>query len=247
MIRFSQGGWYLPDGEQHLQQWMNTVNHRETGPGGENRLTYQYHKYELVRPWVRNWRNAVDVGAHVGLWSWVMARDFEQVIGFEPMPEHRACWAENMAAAENATLFPFALGNATDTVLLKTRTPGSSGDTGVDPAAEASSLRATVHVPGVDQDASEGISAELRRLDDWGLTDVDFIKLDCEGYELFSLQGAVETLKRCKPCLIVEQKPETGMEERYGVTAADCLAFLKDLGAKQRAVKQGDYILSWDD
>ena len=251
MIRFEAGGWWLPDGEQHLQQWMNQVRAREAGPiladgRGETRLTYQYHKYSACRPFTRAWRTAVDVGAHVGLWSWVMARDFGNVVGFEPMPEHAACWRENMDGVENASLLPFALGAEPGTVVLKTRTPGSSGDTGVDPAAERSSLRATVHVPGYDHDAAEGVSAELRRLDDFDLGQVDFIKIDCEGYELWVLQGAVETLKRCKPCLIVEQKPETGMEERYGVTAKQAIDFLEGLGARLRKVIQGDYIFSWD-
>ncbi len=246
MIRFEEGGWWLPDGEQHLQQWMRQVNMRDPGPGGESRLTYQGRKYKACRPFTRDWRVAIDVGAHVGLWSWQMARDFGRVVGFEPMPEHAACWAKNMAEADNATVLPFALGNEPGTVLLKTRTPGSSGDTGVDPVAERSSLRATVHVPGYDPDAAEGVAAECRRLDDFELKDVDFIKIDCEGYELWVLQGAVETLKRCKPCLIVEQKPETGMEERYGVTAKDAIAFLEGLGAKKRLVIQGDYIFSWD-
>ena len=228
MIRFEEGGWWLPDGEQHLQGWMRQVNMRETGPGGETRLTYQYRKYAACRPFTRAWRVGVDVGAHVGLWSWVMARDFGSVLGFEPMPEHAACWEKNLDGAENATLLPYALGADPCSVFLKTRTANSSGDTGVEPGAV------------------EGIAAELRRLDEFDLAEVDFIKIDCEGYELYVLQGAAETLKRCKPCLIVEQKPETGMEARYGVTAKQAIGFLEGLGAKLRQVIQGDYIFSWD-
>ena len=228
MIRFEQGGWWLPDGEQHLQQWMRQVNMRDPGPGGEERLTYQGRKYKACRPFTRGWRTAIDVGAHVGLWSWQMARDFGHVVGFEPMPEHRACWEKNMVVAENATLLSYALGAEPGTVFLKTRTPNSSGDTGVEPGA------------------TEGVEAEMLTLDELGLEDIDFIKIDCEGYELYGLQGAVETLKRCKPCLIVEQKPETGMEARYGVGATDAIAFLEGLGAKKRLGIQGDYIFSWD-
>jgi hypothetical protein len=34
--------------------------------------------------------------------------------------------------------------------------------------------------------------------------DVDFIKIDIEGYEWFALQGAANLIRRCKPSLMVE-------------------------------------------
>lgn len=229
---FEEGGWWLPDGEEHLQQWMTKVNCRRDG-----RLTYQHHKYDKALPWVHNRGLALDVGAHVGLWSWPMSADFAQVMAFEPMAAHRACWHENLRERSNATLEACALGHESGTVRIRTRTPGSSGDSGVDPVAERSSLRASVD--------DEGEEAPLRRLDEYALDGVDFIKIDCEGYELYVLQGAVETLKRCRPCLIVEQKPETGMKERYGLAPRDVIRFLAGLGAKQRAAIQGDYVFSW--
>lgn len=239
MLRFEEGGWWLPDGEAHLQQWMRTMRQDAHG-----RLGYQLHKYRAALRFARARRVAVDVGAHVGLWSWPMSHDFARVEAYEPMAAHRECFRANMAdalAAGRATLHDCALGaESGPTVWLRTRTPGSSGDTGVDPEAERSSLRGTVHGPG------DGEPAPLRRLDDFGLADVDLLKVDCEGYELFVLRGAVETLRRCRPVVVVEQKPETGMESRYGIGTTDAVAFLVGLGAVRRAGIQGDYILSWD-
>lgn len=227
--------WKLPHGERHLQKWMRQVNKRVDG-----RLTYQYHKYHAAMQHVKSKRTAIDVGAHVGLWSYFMARDFQHLISFEPMPEHQDCWMENMKAIQNAELYPVALGEKKDVVRIMCRTPGSSGDTGVDPDAERSSLRATIHNDG------NGVEVELHRLDEYQLNDIDFIKLDCEGYEIFALRGAEETLKRCKPCVIVEQKPETGMAQRYKINVLDGVNYLKSLGAVQRGAIQGDYILSWN-
>jgi len=233
MIRFEDGGWWLPDGEEHLQQWMLTVNKRF-----KDRLTYQYHKYEMALRWARPaWQVAVDVGAHVGLWSWPMSHDFGAVVAFEPMSAHRECYLRNMDGRPNFTLHGVALGETDGTAFLRTRTPGSSGDTGVDQAAERSSLRASVD--------TDGELVDMKRLDDFDLKNVTLLKIDCEGYELFVLRGAVETLKRCKPCVIVEQKPETGMEQRYGIGTTDAVKFLEGLGAVKRAGIQGDYILSW--
>lgn len=233
MIRFKEGGWWFPDGEAHLQDWILKMTQPCHGRWG-----YQKHKYDLALALVRDPGVAVDVGAHVGLWSWPMSHDFGQVISFEPMREHRECFGHNLAGRDNVTLHACALGAENGIAHLRTRTPGSSGDTGVDSAAERSSLRGSI------DDAGE--QCPLHTLDSFELQRVDLLKIDCEGYELFVLQGAVETLKRCRPVCVVEQKPETGGAQRYGIGVTDGVTFLEGLGAKRRRAVQGDYILSWD-
>lgn len=215
--------WWMPDHEEHLQEWMNTVGDRQHG-----RLIYQGHKYRSALAYCTQRRVAIDVGAHVGLWSFQMMHDFEQIEAFEPMPAHRACWIENVPGPTETIerLHPYALGHNTQWVWIKTRTANSSGDTGVEPDGT-------------------GVEVEQRTLDSFGFTEVDLIKIDCEGYELFVCQGARETLLRCKPVVIVEQKPETGGPERYGIGETDAVTYLESLGAVKREGIQGDYILSW--
>lgn len=211
-----EGIWY-PDGEVHLPEHMAR---RRRLVGG--RPTYQYHKLEAALAHVRRWRSAVDVGAHVGLWSMHLARRFRFVHAFEPVAAHRACFRLNVPAA-NVVLHGLALGAETGRVALAPAQPGHSGSTRVVPEVSG-------QVP-------------LARLDDWELESLDFLKLDCEGYELFALQGAEETLRRCRPVVIVEQKP--GRAERYGLAETQAVDYLQGLGAKFRQAIAGDYILSW--
>lgn len=48
------------------------------------------------------------------------------------------------------------------------------------------------------------IDVEVRTLDSFAFTNVGFIKLDVEGYELQVLKGGIETIKKYKPVLYVE-------------------------------------------
>jgi hypothetical protein len=84
---------------------------------------------------------------------------------------------------------------------------------------------------------------EVVVLDDYKFTDVDFIKVDCEGYELFVLKGAEKTILENKPTIVVEQK--TGNGQRYGLGEKDAVSYLKELGMVQKSVMSGDHIMSW--
>lgn len=209
------GGVWLPDHEEHLVGWMTQRNQVVDG-----RLTYQYHKLEAALAWVKAWRTAVDVGAHCGLWSMHLVKRFERVHAFEPVAAHRECFEANVPQP-NALLYACALGETVGKVRIQTSAQ-SSGDSWV---------------------GGEG-DIPLRRLDEYDLQDLDFVKLDCEGYELFALRGAEETLKRCRPCVIVEQKP--GRAQKFGLAETGAVDYLQGLGAVLRQAIAGDYILSWD-
>ena len=210
--------WWLPDGETHLIEWMKKVGYEVDG-----RLTYQYGKYQMAMPFVNDFAMAIDIGAHVGLWSYWMARDFTAIRAFEPMPDHIECWRLNMEERKNAILHTVALGQANGCVSLATRTSGSSGDTGIE---------------------DEGpVKAEMIPLDDMAYKRVGFIKIDCEGYEHNVLLGAEKTLLESKPCVLVEQKGE--MSQKYGIPQLEACRYLQSLGAELKLEVSGDYIYAW--
>lgn len=219
-----QVGWYFPDGEKHLPEWMRKVAQKRGGV-----LQYQYAKYQKALQFVRPARRlAVDVGGHVGQWSRNMAADFKMVQAFEPVPSYAECWRANMAGCDNATLHQAALGACAGLVSLKCGTPGSHGDTFVVPKA----------------DANVAVDVEMNPLDSYQMQGIDFIKIDCEGYEAFVLKGGEMTVRRDRPCIIVEQKP--GKAQSFGLGETEAVTLLQSWGAKLRAVLSGDYILSWD-
>ena len=214
-------GLWLPDGEQHLIDWMDQRNEIING-----KPTYQYHKLRAAVDLVPidERKIAIDIGAHCGLWSMHLVTEFEYVHAYEPMETHRQCFRSNMLGVYNVALHHHALGDQTARVQLTTG-PASSGDTWIIPTGS---------------DAPPADFAEMDRLDEWQLAP-SFIKIDCEGYELPILRGAVETLRRYRPVLCVEQKP--GHASRFGFGDTEAVTWLEAHGYRVAGVLSGDYLM----
>lgn len=210
-------GFALPDFEQHLIPFL------EQGPEFAGGPTYQLHKFLACMPLIKNFKRAVDVGAHCGLWSRVMVRCFTAVTAFEPVMEHRLCFDENLRGAGNVQLNACALGQSDGIVDLHTG-EASSGDTYVKAGGEHGGV-------------------PIRTIDSFDLLPIDFLKIDCEGYEKFVLMGGENTIRRDKPCIIVEQKP--GKAKQFGLGDIDAVTLLQSWGAELVTVVSGDYIMRW--
>jgi FkbM family methyltransferase len=209
-------GWNFPDHEQHLLEWMMDKNNRLQING---RSSYQGKKQQAALANCKSRRVAIDVGAHIGLWSWNLSHWFAKVEAFEPVPAHQECFLMNMSGRSNWSLHPFALGDHEDTVAMYTG-PASSGDTWVKGKGE---------IP-------------MRTLDSFGLNEVDFIKIDCEGYEEFVLRGAVTTIFYNRPVIVVEQKRDHAT--KFGLKPQGAVEYLvKEHGYKQVNEMAGDFFM----
>ena len=71
----------------------------------------------------------------------------------------------------------------------------------------------------IDYSGTDGV-VQMTLLDHFGFTDVDLIKIDCEGYEYPILKGACETLQNNDAVIIVEQKPHKTDQYTWGQYAA---------------------------
>ena len=57
---------------------------------------YEQVEFNNVMSHISKWDVALDIGAHVGIWSTRLAQRFKNVIAFEPVPKHIECWKQNM-------------------------------------------------------------------------------------------------------------------------------------------------------
>jgi FkbM family methyltransferase len=180
---------------------------------------YQFKKYAFFREHFirRGLSCAIDVGAHVGYWTNHMAMDFDVIHSFEPISENYRCLLENKP--DKCIAYNFGLGIREEE---KTLYLGSRTNSGAWSSEKG------------DREIEETI--QLRTLDSFEL-EPDLIKIDVEGSQRAVLIGATETLKRCKPTIIVEVEDEN---RKRKVTK-----FLKDLGASLARNYGKDCMYQW--
>jgi len=233
-------GIWLPGSEVHLVDML--LHHSKVGPV-DGKGTYQLHKLRAAlahQPTGRR-RVAVDIGAHVGLWSMHLVKAFAHVHAFEPIPPHGDLWRRNVAAS-NATLHRTALGARSATVAMEV--PEETTGNGHVVIGRGGCSSAVPRIPDVSNPDRRDLwlGVPMRTLDSFALEEVDFIKIDVEGFERPVIEGAVETILRYRPHVVVEQK---GNETAYGEPRNAAVAFLRGLGMAPVAVISGDWILGW--
>lgn len=157
----------------------------------------------LFAPMIAKDAVIADVGAHGGQFSKMFARLAPQgrIYAFEPAPYARAVLEPALRFNNYAhvRVQPFGLSNAPGHFTLSTPLKRGRAEVGFGLA----------HL-GTDDDPRpmRTESIEVRTLDDFvtaeGLTRLDFLKADVEGWEVRMLQGGMETIRALKPRLFLE-------------------------------------------
>ena len=169
------GDWWLPSADQHFV--------------GDISL-YQMASYKLAMLYVKRAGTAIDVGAHIGIFSRRMSQHFTLVHSFEPDAHNYACLVRNVQSwAVRATY-------------------GAAG---------AQRGMGNVRVDAVSNTGARGFEAAVTgnvpmyAIDEFKYDGLGLVKIDTEGYEHRVLVGALETLKLHKPVLIIERPKEDSM------------------------------------
>jgi len=158
-------------------------------------------------------RVAVQAGGNLGIFPKFLATQFHTVYTFEPEPELFEHLCLN-APERNIIKFQAALGCKRETVFISRQRRDSSG---------RKSHEGIAHVAG------PGPIPTLQ-VDDLGLDVCDLLYLDVEGYELYALQGARETILRCQPVIACEINKS--LEQMGGITADDVRTHIRLHGYK---------------
>jgi FkbM family methyltransferase len=170
---------------------------------------------ERVKPYLNGNSVVIQAGGNCGMQVDKFAEFFDTVYTFEPDPINFHCLVNNLPY-KNVIKMQCCLGNDHRMVSMNTLSDA---------------------IGGFYVNENHGNIPTLR-IDDLNLSKCDFIQLDVEGYQLFALRGAEETIIRFKPVISVE----LDWVERYNFTKNDIKNFLMNLGYEKVDTYTSDHI-----
>lgn len=151
----------------------------------------------------------VDIGAHKGLYSLFLSKYQEQVHAFEPFPPVLSEFKRRVAAnnVKNISIHPVGIGEKAER--LPFESPGSNN------MAMGSFAFLT---DGKTHDYFEVVTGD-EALRNSGVTSVDLIKMDIEGFERPALRGLAQTLKQSRPIVLFELTVRANNPKLFGSMA----------------------------
>jgi FkbM family methyltransferase len=161
--------------------------------------------YLLSKPFIKNFRTALDIGCRVGEFTRYLHLDFDHVHAFDPR-----IWVDFRFNVDlgKVTHYKCALGDEAGTIKMY---------------AGSHSASETVLEPR---------TVPVYRLDMFDFQDVDYLKIDVEGFEKKVLIGGKKTIDRFNPVIVIEQNHVVlEGEERYSAKK-----YLESIGYRQVAV-----------
>jgi FkbM family methyltransferase len=138
-------------------------------------------------------QDAIDIGANDGSYVHFLRRHALRVFAYEPMPTLARALREKFP--RDVVVEAIALSNLPGMAELRMPIVDGVAITG------CSNISADASAVYPDH---RTIEVAVDRLDDVYRGDAGFIKIDVEGHEQAVLDGAVETIRRCLPRLLVE-------------------------------------------
>ena len=135
----------------------------------------------------------VDIGASTGETCHPFLGEFDAIHAWEPNPESYARLTQTPGAHYHAEALSDHMGTATLII------PGHTH------CAEHGSIDAT-RQSRWDITHTAQYQVETRTLDSYHLDNVDLIKIDVEQHERAVIQGALQTIERCRPVIMIENK-----------------------------------------
>lgn len=190
---------------------------------------------------------AVDAGAHFGSLSCAMALHFKRVHSFEPNLANYVYLCANASLRPTGRIIPHNIGLYSYPVEISLAPPDLQEVTLDATLGIEQAFRSVDNTGGLafSPQGSGVNTVSAITLDSLNLSEVGFIKVDCQGSDGPVIIGAMETIRRCRPIVVFEWEEHLSCNQ--SITLEKVRTMLEDTGyrvqvAKQHNEKQVDYV-----
>jgi FkbM family methyltransferase len=163
--------------------------------------------HRLFEKYVTKQSIVVECGAHIGTHTLKLAQLANHVYAFEPMPSTNKVLHINLLlnATGNVTVFQEGVSDASGSTTFCYIPNSGAACLDNNPLGRPPGLPPveTIHVP-------------LRTIDSLNLDRLDFMKIDVEGYETLVIKGAMNTIRKYRPIIVMEV-----WSNHYGCTSIE--------------------------
>jgi len=141
--------------------------------------------WEIAEKYLTDKRVCLDIGGHVGTTALRYANNFDTVYSFEPL--YYGLLEDNLKHVDNVIIVPYAASDAVEEMEMVSW-KGNSGLTAIITKENAHIFQKPIY-------SKHKSKIQSKVTDSMNLENIDFIKIDTEGYVLRILKGITETLK----------------------------------------------------
>jgi FkbM family methyltransferase len=164
----------------------------------KNNQIWEPHMHNIFEKYINKNSVVIEGGCHIGTHSLKIASLCKHLYAFEPMPESNKLLNMNIKInqLDNVTTYLSGLSDKIGETKFAWCINGNPGGAGLD--------NNPVGIPNWASPIGERINVKLTTIDELNLDQLDFIKLDVEGYETLVIKGALKTIYKFKPIITME-------------------------------------------
>ena len=181
----------------------------------------------------------LDIGANMGFYTVLASKYVDTVIAFEPIKKNVALIELSLAQSnsDNCLIYQNIVSDKdTEFQFMEVSQSGLSR------VVLDGEKKHRKHIKEEYGEAPTKISkCKSLTIDSLNLSRVDILKIDVEGFELKVIIGAMKTLKRCRPRIIMIEVVESAMV-LHGDKSEDLMTVLKNLGYSPKILFEGDLV-----
>jgi FkbM family methyltransferase len=225
--------------------WLLSIDNLQGPRFSGNNVYYQGNNSRLIRTIYPKARRIIDVGANVGNNTIAYGEWAQYVESFEPTPTTLTMLKANIEIAKRSNLHGiYWVGTDEEgaverdpkpqvgwftwkgkiqsmnivgdiTVHEVALTNRNTGTIGIQDHPEHGGHNFAVYDPKQIKKSQHIVNVPARTIDSYNFEEVDAIKIDVEGTELFVIEGAKDTIDRCRPSVQVEIVPKQCQQYGY--------------------------------